>query len=70
MKRSYQKIGRELNWFKIFNYLRKNPNISTNRPPVLRSRVGFAKIMEMLFRDWHDPTYAAMWHRRSISRYI
>ena len=25
--------------------------------------------MEMLFCDWLDPTYAAIWHRRSIRRY-
>ena len=26
--------------------------------------------MEMLLCDWLDPTYAAMWHMRLISRYI
>ena len=54
-----------------------NLSISTNRRPVPRSRVGqirpiteehfhdFAKLLEASKR----PTYAAIWHRRSISRY-
>ena len=53
--------------------------ISTNRPPVPNSRVGrlwpnhrgaFSRIeSKFLLEASKGPTYAAMWHRRSISRY-
>ena len=42
-------------------------NISTNRPPVPHSRVGWSLGS---FCDWLAPTYAAIWHSRSISRYL
>ena len=33
------------------------------------SRRNFVEIMEIVFCDWLDPTYVAMWHRKSISKY-
>ena len=35
-----------------------------------KSRRNFGEIIDLLFCDWLDLTYAAMWHRRSISRYV
>ena len=50
----------------------KGTLISTNRSVNLfeASRSNFSEITETLFCNWLDPTYAAMWHRTSISGYM
>ena len=51
-------------------------NILTNRPPVPHSRVGWSlwsfqkKFIKIFFCDWPKQTYVAMWHTRSMSRFL